>query len=181
MTYDQAIRFYGIDKPDLRLPAMADASDAFTAEDKQSLAIDPAMPILAIRIPSVGELSRKERDDLKLLVPEKSKNTIKIFEDFKRVERNLPAAAEKIRRLAEAQPNDLIVIAAAPADPQAPAARAGRSRRRAQAGAPRRRGLRRRRPASPRARAKVRRPSRPLRAEMFPLPLGHRFPDVRVG
>ncbi len=142
MTYDQAIRFYGIDKPDLRLPAMADASDAFTAEDKHSLAIDPAMPILAIRIPSVGELSRKERDDLKLLVPEKSKNTIKIFEDFKRVERNLPAAAEKIRQLAEAQPNDLIVIAAAPADPQAPAARAGRSRRRAQAGAPRRRGLR---------------------------------------
>ena len=48
------------------------------------------MPILAIRIPSVGELSRKERDDLKLLVPEKSKNTIKVFEDFKRLERNLP-------------------------------------------------------------------------------------------
>jgi aspartyl-tRNA synthetase len=35
MTYDQAIRFYGIDKPDLRLPAMADAAHAFTAEDKQ--------------------------------------------------------------------------------------------------------------------------------------------------
>ena len=52
MTYDQAIRFYGIDKPDLRLPAMADASHAFTAEDKESLAIDPAMPILAIRIPA---------------------------------------------------------------------------------------------------------------------------------
>ena len=116
MTYDQAIRFYGIDKPDLRLPAMADASHAFTAEDKQSLAIDPAMPVLAIRIPSVGELSRKERDDLRLLIPEKSKSIIKVFEDFKRVERNLPAAAEKIRQLAEAQPNDLIVIAAAPAD-----------------------------------------------------------------
>ena len=116
MTYDQAIRFYGIDKPDLRLPAMADASHAFTAEDKQSLAIDPAMPILAIRIPGVGELSRKERDDLRLLLPEKSKNTIKVFEDFKRVERNLPAAADKIRQLAEVQPNDLIVVAAAPGD-----------------------------------------------------------------
>jgi aspartyl-tRNA synthetase len=121
MTYDQAIRFYGIDKPDLRLPAMADASHAFTTEDKQSLAIDPAMPILAIRIPCVGELSRKERDDLRLLIPEKSKKTIKVFEDFKRVERNLPAAAEKIRQLAEAQPNDLIVIAAAPADAKAAA------------------------------------------------------------
>jgi len=121
MTYDQAIRFYGIDKPDLRLPAMADASHAFTAEDKQSLAIDPAMPILAIRIPGVGELSRKERDDLRLLLPEKSKNTIKVFEDFKRVERNLPAAADKIRQLAEAQPSDLIVIAAAPGDAKAEA------------------------------------------------------------
>ena len=121
MTYDQAIRFYGIDKPDLRLPAMADASHAFTAEDKQSLVIDPAMPILAIRIPGVGELSRKERDDLRLLLPEKSKNTIKVFEDFKRVERNLPAAADKIRQLAEAQPSDLIVIAAAPGDPKSQA------------------------------------------------------------
>jgi aspartyl-tRNA synthetase len=121
MTYDQVIRFYGIDKPDLRLPAMADASHAFTAEDKQSLAIDPAMPILAILIPGVGELSRKERDDLRLLLPEKSKNTIKVLEDFKRVERNLPAAAEKIRQLAEAQPSDLIVIAAAPGDAKAEA------------------------------------------------------------
>jgi aspartyl-tRNA synthetase len=122
MTYDQAIRFYGIDKPDLRLPAMADAAHAFTAEDKKSLAIDPAMPVLAIRIPGVGELSRKERDDLKLLIPEKSKNIIKVFEDFKRIERNLPAAAEKIRQLAEVQPNDLIVIAAAPGDAKAEAA-----------------------------------------------------------
>ena len=70
MTYDQAIRLYGIDKPDLRLPAMTDVADAFSAADKEALAVDPTMPMLAIRIPKVGELSRKERDDIKLLFPD---------------------------------------------------------------------------------------------------------------
>ena len=65
MDYDEAIRLYGIDKPDLRLPAFTDVKDCFAAEDMQELAINPNLPVVAIRIPKVGELSRKERDDIK--------------------------------------------------------------------------------------------------------------------
>ena len=40
MNYDEAMRLYGIDKPDMRLPAMADVRDCFTPENLQELAIN---------------------------------------------------------------------------------------------------------------------------------------------
>src|SRR5271165_5010661 len=65
MDYDEAIRLYGIDKPDLRLPAFTDVRECFTAENLQELAINANLPVIALRTPKVGELSRKERDDIK--------------------------------------------------------------------------------------------------------------------
>ena len=40
MSYDQAIRQYGIDKPDMRLPAMTESGSVFTDEMKPTLHID---------------------------------------------------------------------------------------------------------------------------------------------
>src|SRR5438874_4647081 len=91
MTYDQAVRQYGSDKPDLRLPPMTDVRDAFKTDDLQTLKVDPGLPVMAIRIPKVGELSRKERDDIKPLFV--SKDGAKLFEDFKRLEKSFPEAA----------------------------------------------------------------------------------------
>src|SRR5262252_2822775 len=65
MSYDEAIRLYGSDKPDMRVPAMADVRGAFTTENLATLGVNPDLPVMAIRIPKVGELSRKERDDIK--------------------------------------------------------------------------------------------------------------------
>jgi len=110
MTYDEAMRLYGSDKPDMRLPAMTDVRDAFTAENLQTLAISSTLPVVVIRIPKVGELSRKERDDIKPMLTAKA--NARLFEDFKRLEKNFPEAATKIRAKTHAESDDLIVLVA---------------------------------------------------------------------
>jgi aspartyl-tRNA synthetase len=115
MSYDEAIRLYGSDKPDMRLPAMVDVHDAFTAENLATLAVSANLPVVGIRIPKVGELSRKERDEIKPLFH--AKGGAKLFEDFKRLEKNFPEAAAKIRQKSGAEADDLLVIVAGDGKP----------------------------------------------------------------
>ena len=109
-SYDQAIREYGIDKPDMRLPKMTDVRAAFAPENLATLNVDPELPIVAIVTPKVGELSRKERDDIKPLFGDRK--DAKVFEDIKRLEKSFPDAVTKIRELTQAHADDLIVIVA---------------------------------------------------------------------
>ena len=110
MSYDQAIRLYGIDKPDLRLPCMADVRQAFAPENLETLHVDPELPIVAIVIPKVGDLSRKERDEIKTMFGDRK--DAKVFEDIKRLEKSFPDAAAKIRELAKPNADDLLVVVA---------------------------------------------------------------------
>jgi len=111
LKYDDAIRKYGIDKPDMRLPETTDVREAFTEENLNALSLEPLLPVVAVRIPKVGELSRKERDDNKqLLAPRPG---VKVIDDLKRLEKSFPDAVTKLRAAAEADAEDLLVIVAA--------------------------------------------------------------------
>jgi aspartyl-tRNA synthetase len=110
MSYDQAIHLYGIDKPDLRLPAMTDVREAFAPENLDTLHVDAELPVVAIVTPKVGELSRKERDEIKIMFGDRK--DAKVFEDIKRLEKSFPDAVAKIRNLAQSHADDLVVVVA---------------------------------------------------------------------
>ncbi len=110
ITYDESMRLYGSDKPDMRLPGLTDVRAAFADADLDSLKFDPALPVIALRIPNVGELSRKEREDNHPLFDEKK--GAKFIDDFKRLAKSFPAAVDKIRELTGAQEADFVIIVA---------------------------------------------------------------------
>ena len=116
ITYDDSMRKFGSDKPDLRLPGLTDVRSAFTDEALATLQIDPVLPVVALRIPAVGELSRKEREDNHPLFDQKK--GAKFIDDFKRLAKGFPESAVKVRELAGAAEADFVIIVAGdPAHP----------------------------------------------------------------
>ncbi len=110
ITYDDAMRQYGSDKPDLRLPGLTDVRPAFTGQALATLQIDPALPVVALRIPNVGELSRKEREENHPLFDQKK--GAKFIDDFKRLAKSFPESVGKIRELTGAADADFVIVVA---------------------------------------------------------------------
>jgi aspartyl-tRNA synthetase len=110
ITYDESMRRFGSDKPDMRLPEVADVRPAFTDDALATLQIDPALPVVAFRIPNVGELSRKEREDNHPMF-DKNKGA-KFIDDFKRLAKGFPQSATKVRELVGASDADFVIIVA---------------------------------------------------------------------
>ena len=116
ISYDEAQRQYGTDKPDLRLPGLTDVRPAFSDAQLATLQIDPALPVVALRIPKVGELSRKEREENHPIFDQKK--GAKFIDDFKRLAKGFPDSAVKVRELAGAAEGDFVIIVAGdPAHP----------------------------------------------------------------
>jgi len=61
MTYDEAIRNYGIDKPDMRLPAMVNLTEIVTPHLREQLKIEQALPVLGFIIPASGIMSGTQK------------------------------------------------------------------------------------------------------------------------
>ena len=91
---------------------MVEVREMFPADALETLKLDPKLPVVAIRTPKVGELSRKERDDIKVLFGERP--GAKVFEDIKRLEKTWPDAIAKIRAATKAEADDLVVLVAGP-------------------------------------------------------------------
>ena len=112
LTYDQAMRMYGIDKPDLRLPPFHEVNDLFPADAGLTA---ERMPLVAIHIPNVGQLARRERDELKAYGQERG---LRVYDDMKRLERDFADAAARVRERVGAVADDLILICGVAEPPQ---------------------------------------------------------------
>lgn len=110
MPYSQAIEMYGSDKPDLRLPPLTTVNDLFPD-------LDGGLPLVAVRIPKVGQLSRKEREQFRPFGMERG---IKIFDDPKGLNKKFPEAMETLRERAGLEDDDLLLLATLAEKPAGP-------------------------------------------------------------
>ncbi|MGH9720451.1 MAG: aspartate--tRNA ligase [Bryobacteraceae bacterium] len=111
LTYADAMRMYGIDKPDRRIPPMTGVEDLFESSGLGA----PGLPFVAIHIPKTGSLTRKERDELKAYGSERG---LRVFDDPKRLERDHPGAMAKVRERTGATEEDLLLLASWAGEPK---------------------------------------------------------------
>jgi aspartyl-tRNA synthetase len=109
LTYAEAMRSYGIDKPDCRIPPM------HPVEDLLPELAGNGLPVVAVHIPGTGAPSRKERDELKAFGQERG---LRVFDDVKRMDRDYPEQMAKVRARCGAGENDLLLIAAWAGEPK---------------------------------------------------------------
>ena len=109
LTYAEAMRSYGSDKPDCRIPPM------HPVEDLAPELANNGLPLVAIHLPGTGAPSRKERDELKAFGQERG---LRVYDDAKRLERDYPEAMAHVRERAGAAENDLLLLATWAGEPK---------------------------------------------------------------
>ncbi len=113
LTYRDAIRSYGIDKPDLRIPPFHAVEDLFPSAGLTG----DGLPLVAIHIPRTGALSRKERDELKAFGAERG---LRVYDDLKRLDRDFPEPMAAVRQRTGASGDDLLLLAGWAGEPKGP-------------------------------------------------------------
>lgn len=104
ITHREAMRSYGSDKPDLRLPPFYCVEDLFA-----DTGLTPeGLPLVAIHIPNVGQLTRRERDEFKAFGQERG---LRVYDDLKRLERDFGEPVARVRERVNPGPDDLLLLA----------------------------------------------------------------------
>jgi aspartyl-tRNA synthetase len=111
LTYQQAMRSYGIDKPDCRIPPFHTVEDLFPGSGLTG----EGLPLVAIRIPATGALTRKERDELKAFGEERG---LRVYDDVKRLDRDFAGPMAAVRERTGAGEEDLLLLCGWPAPPK---------------------------------------------------------------
>ncbi len=111
LTYAEAMRGYGSDKPDRRLPPMHPVEGLFPEGSLSA----PGLPLVAVRVPHTGALTRRERDELKAYGLERG---LRVYDDPKRLDRDHPEPMARVRELTAAAEDDLLLLAAWAGEPQ---------------------------------------------------------------
>jgi aspartyl-tRNA synthetase len=109
LTYAQAMRSYGSDKPDRRIPPM------HPVEDLLPELANAGMPLVAIHIPATGAPTRKERDEFKAFGQERG---LRVYDDSRRLERDFPGPMARVRERCGAGENDLLFLATWAGEPK---------------------------------------------------------------
>jgi aspartyl-tRNA synthetase len=104
LTFAEALRQYGSDKPDLRVPPFYCVDDLFPGAGLTA----EGLPLVAIHIPKTGPVSRKERDEFKAVGQERG---LRVFDDAKRLDRDYPEQMVKVRERVKPGEDDLLVLA----------------------------------------------------------------------
>jgi aspartyl-tRNA synthetase len=125
MSYDEAIRRYGNDKPDMRLPAMVDVREVLTSDELDEFAgrfrVRKEFPLQLIRIPKAGDISGTERRTIGTYGAYQhvqGPSFVQLMTDPKRFAKDFPALSEKILSFAKSQPDDLWLLAGAADRPE---------------------------------------------------------------
>ncbi len=110
LTYAEAMRSYGSDKPDLRLPPFHPVEDLFPG----AALTGAGLPLVAVVVPKAGGASRKDRDELKAFGAERG---LRVYDDAKRLERDFPGPMAEVRQRTGATAEDLLILAGWPGAP----------------------------------------------------------------
>ena len=120
MSYDEAMRLYGNDKPDMRLPAMTDVREAFNSDELQQFAskfkIRKDLPLQVIRIPKAADISGTERRTIGTygaFQHVQGAAFVQLMTDPKRFAKDYPKISERVLALAKIVPDDLWLLAGA--------------------------------------------------------------------
>ena len=112
LSYAEAMRSYGTDKPDRRLPPMCEVSDLLEPGD-----LPMAGPLVAIRTPGVGQLTRREREQFREFAAEQG---LRVFDDFRGLTKKMPSQMAAVRERLGAEDDDFLVLATGLAPAQGP-------------------------------------------------------------